>query len=95
MLHSSGHQAQKKPIRKFNHLPPILGVKWGAGMENVGKKCTKVTVDLASLGITYIALAISDQWGILSCCLRPRCHQPKLCKIVRRKTRSFIQKAGK
>jgi hypothetical protein len=42
-----------------------------------------VTVDLASLGITYIALAISDQRGILSYCLRLRRHQPKLCKIVR------------
>jgi hypothetical protein len=50
----------------------------------------KVTVDLASLGITYIALAISGQRGVLSCCLRPRRHQPKLCKIVRRKTRSSI-----
>jgi hypothetical protein len=42
-----------------------------------------------SLGITYIALAISDQRGILSCCLRLRRHQPKLRKIVRRKTRSI------
>jgi hypothetical protein len=49
----------------------------------------KVTVDLASLGITYIALAISDQRGILSCCLRPRRHQLKLCKIVYHKTCSF------
>jgi hypothetical protein len=29
-----------------------------------------------------------DQRGTLSCCLRPRRHQQKLCKIVRRKTRS-------
>jgi hypothetical protein len=48
-------------------------------------------VDLASLGITCIALAMSDQRGILSCCLRHRCHQPKLCKIVCRKTRSINQ----
>jgi hypothetical protein len=41
-----------------------------------------MTVDLASLGITYTALAISDQRGILSCCLRPRRHQPNLCEIV-------------
>jgi hypothetical protein len=27
----------KIPIREFNHLPPIWGVKWGAGMENVEK----------------------------------------------------------
>jgi hypothetical protein len=27
-------------------------------------------VDLASLGIAYIALAISNQWGILSHCVR-------------------------
>jgi hypothetical protein len=31
----------KNPIRKFNHLPPILGVKWGGGMENVEKNALK------------------------------------------------------
>jgi hypothetical protein len=36
MLHSSGHLAQKKPHPKIQpspHHPPILVVKWGAGME--------------------------------------------------------------
>jgi hypothetical protein len=28
----------KNPIRKFNHLPPILGVKWGVGMEKCRNK---------------------------------------------------------
>jgi hypothetical protein len=27
----------KNPIRKFDHLPPILGVKWGWGMGKSGK----------------------------------------------------------
>jgi hypothetical protein len=25
-------------IRKFNHLPPILRLKWGGGMEKCGSK---------------------------------------------------------
>jgi hypothetical protein len=28
----------KSPSENFTIFPPILGVKWGAGMENVGKK---------------------------------------------------------
>jgi hypothetical protein len=31
---------KKKTIRKFNP-PPILRVKWGVGMENVGKNALK------------------------------------------------------
>jgi hypothetical protein len=37
-----GHQEQKKTIRKFNHLPPILGVKWGGGIQNVEKNANNV-----------------------------------------------------
>jgi hypothetical protein len=44
MLHSSGHQAQKTPTENSTIAPPpppILGVKWGGGMENVGKNALK------------------------------------------------------
>jgi hypothetical protein len=38
MLHTFGHQVQKTHQQKFHHLPPILGVKWGWGMELEGLK---------------------------------------------------------
>jgi hypothetical protein len=40
--HSSGDQAQKTPSENSTIFPPILEVKWGGGMENVGKKRTKI-----------------------------------------------------
>jgi hypothetical protein len=43
MLHSSGHRAQK-PIRKFNHLPHILGVKRGGGMDKMRKQGANVRI---------------------------------------------------
>jgi hypothetical protein len=41
MLHSSGHQAQKTPSENSTTFPPILGVKWGGGMENLEKNALK------------------------------------------------------
>jgi hypothetical protein len=38
MLHSSGHQAQKKHPKIQPSPPPILGVKWGGGMEKCRNK---------------------------------------------------------
>jgi hypothetical protein len=34
----------KNPIRKFNHLPSYLGVKWGGGMEKCGNKALSTDV---------------------------------------------------
>jgi hypothetical protein len=41
MVHSSGHQAQKNPSENSTVFPPIFGVKWGRGMENVEKDALK------------------------------------------------------